>query len=513
MKTHIAAALDEIKTLIGSENVISDSDTLAQLSKNSLGVPKKIAGCIYPCSPNDVQNIIRIANTYQTPLYPVSRGENIGYGDKSPVKDYQILVSLEKMNRILEFDDIHGYVTIEPGVSQKQLYDFLQEKKANFWMDATAAGNTASIVGNTLEGGFGHTPKGDHRNLISNLTIVLGNGQIINTGTFPGLGPDISGLFVQSNFGIVIAMQIELVPIPEHYESFVLSLKTDKDLERLITDISELRRQGVLNSLLHITNATRALISTKKCPEQFRNQTISNEMAQQLMTSLLVKIGLWSGLGALYGSKQEIIAKKKLLKKRLSSYARIRFFTDKKIRRITRFLSYHFFDRFNGIQNIREGLESYRIAHDLMKGIPSDEPKENIYWRIHSKNDLGLIWFAPTFSANGEITRKVVSISESLFNSYGFELPITFTLVKPDRIVGILSISFNINNKGETKKAHDLYHELKQNFERHAIQTYRSSILNMDATVYHDQGKIKTLKQLKSTLDPCHIISPGRYGI
>ena len=49
------------------------------------------------------------------------------------------------MNRIVEFSEELGYVTVEPGVTQAQLMDFLAEHKSKLWMDATGASPDCSL--------------------------------------------------------------------------------------------------------------------------------------------------------------------------------------------------------------------------------------------------------------------------------------------------------------------------------------------------------------------------------
>lgn len=239
-------ALEQISSLLGTGYVKVDKTTLERETENTIGLSQNIKGIIYPANTRQVQEIVKIANRYNLPLYPISRGKNIGYGEKSPILEGQVIVDLGRMNKIRELDLNLGYVTVEPGVTQKQLYDYLVAREAPFWMDVTGAGIDSSIVGNSLEGGFGHSPKGNRRETVFDFEAVLGNGQIIRTGTFPGLGPDLRGLFFQSNFGIVTALQMELMPIPERFESFVVSVETDDGLEVLLDRLRTLRQTGTL---------------------------------------------------------------------------------------------------------------------------------------------------------------------------------------------------------------------------------------------------------------------------
>ncbi len=116
-----------------------------------------------------------------SPSIPISSGKNWGYGSRVPPRD-GVLVDLGRLNRIVDFSEELAYVTVEPGVTQRQLYQFLPERSSQLWMDATGASPDCSIVGNTMERGFGHTPMGDHCSNVCGLEVVLGSGDVIETG-------------------------------------------------------------------------------------------------------------------------------------------------------------------------------------------------------------------------------------------------------------------------------------------------------------------------------------------
>src|SRR4030095_17003422 len=143
-----------------------------------------------------------------------------GYGSRVPAGD-GVLLDLGRLNRIVAFDEDLAYVTIEPGVTQGQLYEFLRERGSRLWMDATGASPDCSIIGNTMERGFGHTPMGDHCNNVCAFEVVLPTGECVQTGfgRFAeakagalgrwGLGPSLDGLFSQSNLGLVTSLRSE----------------------------------------------------------------------------------------------------------------------------------------------------------------------------------------------------------------------------------------------------------------------------------------------------------------
>jgi len=322
---------EDMISLLGETHVCRDREKIAGLLSNTLGIQRDVYGCLYPSMLEEVRDIVRKANQHKIPLYPFSRGQNFGYGGCVPPVNGVMLVSLERMNAIREFNERHGYVIIEPGVSQKQLYDFLIEKNAPFWMDTTGAGLESSIIGNTLEGGFGHTPKGNRRAHFTDVEMVLGNGQIFKTGAFPGLGPDLSGMAVQSNFGIVTAMRISLVPKPDRFESFVVSVDKDQNLEKVIDILNVLALQGVLLNLSHVVNALRSFMILNPCPAEFKDQLMNNDQAAKLLQTPIVKAGRWSVMGGLYGSRLELTAQKKLIRTAFQGIGHVEFFDDARI--------------------------------------------------------------------------------------------------------------------------------------------------------------------------------------
>jgi 4-cresol dehydrogenase (hydroxylating) flavoprotein subunit len=209
-------------------------------------------GVLYPQSTRDVVEIVRIANRLKVAVYPISCGKNWGYGDASPTSEGQLILDLGGMNAICELNVERAFVVVEPGVSQGQLAEYLTNSRSGLWMDATGAGPNASLIGNILERGFGHTRYGDHFQTCCGLEVVLADGSVIHTGFGHfenakahreykyGIGPVLDGLFSQSNFGIVTRAGIYLMPEPEDFCAFFLRAGREADLDQLITILSSL---------------------------------------------------------------------------------------------------------------------------------------------------------------------------------------------------------------------------------------------------------------------------------
>ena len=87
-------------------------------------------------------------------------------------------MDLSDLKKIIHFDSELGVVTLEPGVTQQDLYNFLSEKKSYFMVPTTGAGPHCSVLANALEKGYGLTPYEDHFGSLMNLTAVLPDGSI-----------------------------------------------------------------------------------------------------------------------------------------------------------------------------------------------------------------------------------------------------------------------------------------------------------------------------------------------
>jgi 4-cresol dehydrogenase (hydroxylating) len=246
-------ALEQWRAHLGGENVILDSVALRAAETATFETRVTVPAIVRPGNREDVQQILRIANQWRIPVYPVSGGCNWGYGSRVPSASGCVLMDLGRMNRILDFSEDLAYITVEPGVTQQQVYAFLQARSSGLWMDATGASPQASLVGNAVERGFGHTPYGDHFSHVCGMEVVLPNGQTLETGfsrfegarTGPlhrwGVGAYLDGLFTQSNLGVVTRMSIWLMPAPEYFQAYFFSCDSEAGLAPIIEALRPLR--------------------------------------------------------------------------------------------------------------------------------------------------------------------------------------------------------------------------------------------------------------------------------
>lgn len=268
-KEDFAAALAAYRAIVGEDNVIADLDRLAPYAR--LMVPDRIerhqpSGAISVASVAEIQAVLAVSNRYHIPLWTVSAGRNFGYGEAAPASAGQMILDLKRMNRIIEVDGELGTALIEPGVSFKQLSDYLRERDLPFWINKPAPAPLVGPLGWTLERGMGYTRYQEQAQNFSGMEVVLADGAVVRTAMGGnsaskswqcyrwGYGPWVDGLFLQSNFGIVTKLGLWLMKKPQSHTSWVAGFDSLDTAARAIDAMRDLRLDGVIENgmLFHL---------------------------------------------------------------------------------------------------------------------------------------------------------------------------------------------------------------------------------------------------------------------
>src|SRR5208282_27632 len=301
-------ALDAFAGVVGKQWVLAtDEDRGTYMDIYAAGdadhhIPGAAVG---PQSAEEIQAIVRIANEYKIPLWPISRGKNLGYGAAAPRLSGTVVLDLGRMKRILDVNERFGYCLIEPGVGFFDLFNHLQENKIPLWM-SVPANAWGSVVGNALERGYGYTPYGDNTRNICGLEVVLPNGELVRTGTGAmsnspcwqlfkyGYGPSWDQLFVQSNFGIVTKLGMWLMPEPEATLGLNIQLPNPDDVGWAVDALAPLRMNGVLQQSPSIGNSLRVAASQSQRSQWYQGD---GAMPDDILRQVLNKFNLgWWGI-------------------------------------------------------------------------------------------------------------------------------------------------------------------------------------------------------------------------
>jgi (+)-pinoresinol hydroxylase len=266
-------ALEQFRNTVGSEWVFSsDEDVALYRDAYSIfwGEPEErlASAAVAPHSVEEVQAVVRTANEFRIPLYPISTGRNLAYGGSAPAYSGSVVLDLKRMNRVLEVDERNAYALVEPGVSYFDLYNYIEERNLNVWIDPPDPG-WGSVIGNALDGGGGWTayPYRDHFGAHCGMEVVLGDGDIVRTGmgAVPnaktwqenkwGYGPWVDGLFRQGNMGVVTKMGFWLMPKPEAFVMGTAQVTNDEGAIGLMDTLNHLENLHVVNGSTQLGGA------------------------------------------------------------------------------------------------------------------------------------------------------------------------------------------------------------------------------------------------------------------
>ncbi|MEO1133459.1 MAG: FAD-binding oxidoreductase [Cyanobacteria bacterium J06639_1] len=525
----MSEALQAWQQAIGAEWVETDSPECEAAETATFATQQTVTAILRPGDREQVQACLRVANQCGIPVYPVSSGKNWGYGSRVPVADGCALLDLSRMNRIVEFDEDLAYVTVEPGVTQQDLFEFLQQKRSRLWMDCTGSSPDTSLIGNAMERGFGHTPYGDHFANICGLEVVLPTGECVKTGFGQfanansasvyrwGVGPYLDGIFTQANFGIVTRMSIWLMPAPEYFQSFYFSVAEYDDLAPLIDALRPLRQDGTIKSAVHVGNSYKVLSSIQQYPwDEMKGQTpLSLEVMGQFAKTW--DFGAWNGSGGIYGTRSQVAEARRLIKRALKGKVKRLRFLDETLIGLAGKVAKPY-QMVTGL-NLPEMLKLIRPVFGMMQGVPTNSSISSTYWRKKmavpedmnpDRDGCGLIWCAPVAPMTGNHAANIYRIfSETVFAA-GFEPIISITLLTERCLGCVTTIAYDRDIPGEDDRAMSCYKTLLDRFAEVGYYPYRLGIQSMQA-LGSSESYQDLLRSLKTALDPNNILAPGRY--
>jgi len=213
--------LDAFKNIVGTQYVFVDEEILSQYASDQTEdlhfLPDVV---IKPRTAEEISAILKICNQYKIPVTPRGGGTGLSGGALPHIGG--VLLSMERMNSILEIDERNLQVITEPGVITEVLQDAVKERGLFYPPDPSSRG-TCLIGGNIAEnsGGPKAVKYGVVKDYVLNLEVVLPTGEIIWTGANVlknATGYNLTQLIVGSEgtLGIVTKIVLKLLPHPKY---------------------------------------------------------------------------------------------------------------------------------------------------------------------------------------------------------------------------------------------------------------------------------------------------------
>lgn len=519
---------------MGQDRVACSSEAQSAYEQNVTDVRRKVAAVLYPVSTEEVVQVVRIANEFLVPLYPLGRGLNWGIGSRLPARDHGVIVDLSRMDRILEVSVTGQYAVVEPGVSQRQLADHLRKHDLPLVFNVNGSGAETSVVGNALERGIGYFSS--RAESLSGLEIVLGTGEILRTGFghYPdcvtthvyrhGHGPFLDGLFSQGNFGIVTRAGVDLMPRHDVYRAALLRVADENDFLPMVEAITYLRSRDILQGVVHIGNWHRSECVVGPLARNYLEQRgVRGPWEESIAAFMRAEgYGAWSAIIGLSGTRSLVRAQQAEIRKAMPSCVRCAFVDEARLRILK--LLCDALPFVPALQRKRALLPAITELHGLSMGRPTDETLKSVYWAAGQEvpsepganpdaSHSGMIYVLPMLPMEAGVAREVVTLATQCFSKQGFRPYITINLIDRKIMEAVINVSFDRSSRERSDAAHTVVRDLDHSLRRRGWYPYRLRVGQMEDFVTEEDPYWQTVRRLKDVFDPNHVIAPGRYNL
>lgn len=507
-----AAAVARFTEVLGADAVLVDRTAVSEYDDPFIHAgwgAHQGAAVVMPASADEVQAVVRIANEFQTPLWPFSQGRNNAYGGPSPVLGGSVQVSLRRMNRILDVDERLATALVEPGVTFFDMFEHLQANGIRLWSSTPDLG-WGSIVGNALECGVGYTGVyGDHASRACGLEVVLPTGRVIRTGmgALPGsdawqahprgFGPSVDGIFRQSNLGIVTKMGIWLMPEPPSYLSGVVAIQDPAALPAFIDAVRPLVLDGTIQNHASIGNAIFVASIVDGAPSRTEVYDGPGPIPHSVIGELAERLGIgaWNMRFALYGTEAIVDARFRRIRERLEALPGVRVSGET-------FAEHEVHDLATD-QNAR-----------VQSGVPSLELMKALDW--YSGPGGGHLDFSVVAPTSGEHMSRVHRMMDRVLA--GTDLDYDPAMIISGRhMINVSQIYFHPDDEATTRRAYDVYPRLIAAAAELGYGLYRTHVEFMDAALerytFNGHAQRRFAERLKDALDPRGVLAPGKQGV
>ena len=474
------------------ENEVSRWFSAGGAVESLCGNHRHRSGVLNPQCVADVQRIVYAASRSKgaVKLQPLSCGRNWGFGSDLATENGVYALNLSALKSIRSLDLRSHCAELEPGVTQGQLDDALRLQGGSHYFNVTGAGLGASIIGNALERGIGYSGQ-RHLDLLD-LEVVLPTGEVARTSRckafslkgayLGGLGPDPTGLFCQSNFGVVTAATVALHRRPEVMGGILCRLADLDFFPDLISVVSNLIAEGACYGVPHIFNRERIVT------------TLSPHLGEAQAAELRSSAAPWTALIPIRGSKAVFDASAQHLETLLKPLGHVEILGD----------------------------ETQVKLSSLIQGRPSDLTLASVAFSVfgHSTpinapleaSGAGLIHVTPVMALCGDTIRDVERQTIETLRRHGYKaVPLSLNALSARTAALIVSLGFDRRCPHKTEAAHRAAEDLLETYLHAGLVPYRLGLGQGDLLPQMEQPWPGIISEMQRIFDPSGCMAPSRY--
>jgi glycolate oxidase len=435
---------------------------------------------VLPRTPEEISEIIKLANEYKIPVVPYATGNNIG-GIAIPQMG-GIIVDLKRMDQILRVSEDDMYMIVEPGVTWGHVRKFLDENYPQFRYCYPMAPPYSAVVANALQDGLTDlsTRHGCMTEFLNGIEVVLPNGKIARIGTCM-IGdehwwgrvpmPDLLGLFLgwQGMTGIVTKAALKVWPKrPIRNMQFAIF----NDLPSTYDFVKRISRTEILNDLLLISMETLKLIQGVPIGE-------AKHLEGEPRFSAILDFSS--------NTELEHKAKFELIKSMLKEYKK----DDPKI-------------VFSSVESLGKAMGG--VVNDVL----------NLPMTIAGMLEYGgLTWVGTYFPTKTESVLAGAKKAFEIIRKHNFETCLYCRSMESHHYWAFrFLLRFDKGKEGETERMRELSKELFESLFEYGALPYKTPVWAGKMILEHsDPNTVELMKKIRKTMDPNQIMNPGRWGL
>ncbi len=276
------STIKELQSIVGPANLSTSPESLIAYSYDATRRESAPWAVARPATAGEIAAILKLANRELFPVVP--RGAGTGMSGGSVPIQGGVVLSCERMNRILEINEKDHIAVVEPGVINGDLQREV-ESRGLFYPPDPASRNFCTMGGNVAEcaGGLRAVKYGVTRDYVIGLEVVLPTGEILNTGarTFKSVaGYDLTRLIVGSEgtLCVVTKITVKLLPLPESVRTVAAFFS---DIQHAALAVDRIFSSGIVPCALELVDeaALRAV-------EGYLKQDLSRGASAMLLTDV-----------------------------------------------------------------------------------------------------------------------------------------------------------------------------------------------------------------------------------
>ncbi len=306
------------ESVVGSEHISSRPHILAayrHTSPQDIQKPARPDAVLMPGSAEEVQAIVRICRQFNIQYNPIT---SLHWAGMRPSEQMKVILSLRRMNRILEINEKDRYAVVEPGVRHVQLKPELMKRGLSY--PVPSVGPSCSVMANFISKGEHHVQHSTSKNnrYLLGYEWVMPTGEILRSGSLgsgggwfcpDGPGPSLGGL-AQRGRGVFTKAAIALdawkgpavMPAEGHAPSYKIRLPQDchkvfifkfPTLDKVRDAMIEMGKAEIGVAVLKFFYATAAVMFTVSANE-FWELWKSGLFQKELPLALWVYLATWT---------------------------------------------------------------------------------------------------------------------------------------------------------------------------------------------------------------------------